>query len=191
MKKYTIKKLQFIKSEQEQGFCKTPFGEYQIMQTVVGYMLIYHFEKDTYIRQVTLIQSPELFEVTDKAQEHFENLLMPYLQEVQDKSHLDIHTHANEWIKNDAEISLAKERLGRETSLEWTTEYVIQAIQMFVKNLVSEGDTQKTVVDFRKYFYNFTKYRINNATKNSKTRIGNNDTRNSEQRLQDAFQMFE
>jgi len=132
-----------------------------------------------------------LFEAKDKAQEHFENLLMPYLQEVLDKNHLDIHYHANNWIKNDAEIQLAKERLIRETNLEWTSEYVVQAIQMFVKNLVSEGDTNKTLVDFRKYFYNFTKYRINNASTNSKKGKGTNDTRNSEQRLQDAFQMFD
>jgi hypothetical protein len=57
----------------------------------------------------------ELFEAKDKAQEHFENLLMQYLQEVQDKNHLDIHYHANEWIKNIHEIEIARERLIRET----------------------------------------------------------------------------
>jgi hypothetical protein len=116
----------------------------------------------------------ELYQAKDKAQEHFESLLMPYLEQVQDKNHLDIHYHANNWIKNDAEIQLAKERLIRETNLEWTNDYVIQAIQMFVKNLVSEGDIYKTHVDFRKYFYNFTKYRINNASTSKKGK-GTND----------------
>lgn len=186
MKKYTIKRLRFLQENEWRCSCITILGTYIINFNQMG---VYSLLEP--INNFNIGTFDELFEAKDKAQEHFENLLMSYLQEVQDKSNLDIHYHANEWIKNDAEIEIARERLIRETNLEWTSEYVIQAIQMFVKNLVSEGDINKTVVDFRKYFYNFTKYRINNASTNSKKGKGTNDTRNSEQRLQDAFQMFE
>jgi hypothetical protein len=186
MRKYTIKRLKFIQYNDKKCSCITLNGRYVILLDKNGDYCVFEEIHNSYIGNFA-----ELFEAKDKAQEHFENLLMPYLQEVQDKNHLDIHYHANEWIKNIHEIEIARERLIRETNLEWTSEYVVQAIQMFVKNLVSEGDTNKTLVDFRKYFYNFTKYRINNASTNSKKGKGTNDTRNSEQRLQDAFQMFD
>jgi len=186
MKKYTIKRLRFLQENEWQCTCVTLVGTYTInLNNKGGYSLLEP------IHNFNIGNFDELYQAKDKAQEHFESLLMPYIEQVQDKSHLDIHNHANNWIKNDAEIQLAKERLIRETNLEWTSEYVVQAIQMFVKNLVSEGDTNKTLVDFRKYFYNFTKYRINNASTNSKKGKGTNDTRNPEQRLQDALQMFE
>ena len=186
MRKYNIKRLRFLQENDKKCSCDTLIGTYTINLNQMG---VYSLLEP--MHNFNIGNFDELFEAKDKAQEHFENLLMPYLQEVQDKNHLDIHSHANEWIKSDAEIEIARERLIRETNLEWTTEYVVQAIQMFVKNLVSEGDTNKTLVDFRKYFYNFTKYRINNASTNSKKGKGTNDTRNSEQRLQDAFQMFD
>lgn len=186
MKKYTIKRLKFIQYNDKKCSCITLNGRYVILIDENGGYSVIEEIHNSYIGTFD-----ELFEAKDKAQEHFENFLSPYLQEVQDKSHLDIHNHANQWIKNDAEIEIARERLIRETNLEWTSEYVIQAIQMFVKNLVSEGDVNKTLIDFKKYFYNFTKYRINNASRNNKKAKGTNDTRNSEQRLQDAFQMFE
>jgi hypothetical protein len=187
MKKYTIKRLRFLQENDKKCSCITLNGRYVILLDKNGDYCVFEEIHNSYIGTFD-----ELFEAKDKAQEHFENLvLMPYLEQVQDKSHLDIHNHANNWIKNDAEIQLAKERLIRETNLEWTNDYVIQAIQMFVKNLVSEGDINKTLVDFKKYFYNFTKYRINNASTNSKKGKGTNDTRNPEQRLQDALQMFE
>ena len=186
MRKYNIKRLRFLQENEWKCSCITLVGTYTINLNQMG---VYSLLEP--MHNFNIGNFDELFEAKDKVQEHFENLLTPYLQEVQDKKHLDIHYHANEWIKNIHEIELARERLIRETNLEWTTEYVVQAIQMFVKNLVSEGDTNKTLVDFRKYFYNFTKYRINNASTNSKKGKGTNDTRNSEQRLQDAFQMFD
>lgn len=171
-KKYTIKPLEWF--EAENGLILTkdvkPFtfcvlGNYAIGRNP-DLILI-----DTYNN---MHSCNTIEEAKRKAQQLWEIELLKIL-DIALEVEIQIIKHQDEWINNESEISLSIERIYRDTNVMLNNNELIKEIKDFTKNLISEKNTQMSVTDYRKYFYNVIKKKIGNNF--GSINASNNNTR--------------